>query len=532
MTGPMDTFNHIRKAMADPAFYPHAVSGLQERETTISVVFLTGDWVYKLKKPLNLGFLDFTRLESRKYYSHQEVALNRRLAFEMYEGVDTITVESGGGFALNGSGDPVEYAVKMRQLPEGASLQSHILAGTAASGRIRDLGRYLADFYQRARSSDEISANGRWKAISAQVMENFDQTAPHAGKCFPESGWDTIRDASARFMAENRALFARRVKDGMIRDGHGDLRSEHVYFLDQIHIIDCVEFNTRYRYIDAASDMAFLFMDLESMGAMDSALEVIRAYAQAADDDRIYRMIDFYACYRAMVRFKVNCFLLEQVASDKIKKRIDLYLTLAHRYARRMNRPVLWGVCGLPASGKSTLALRLSDFYETPRLSTDEIRKENGPAGAEGSTPNAYGKGKYDLASKTSIYRKMMDAAGEMLRKNRSVVLDATFSRRKWRDMAAECAHNAGAALVFAECRADEAELARRLKKRDSAAGLSDARLRHLPEFIKNFEPLDELGEDHRVIVDTGLPENEAWQSLLAGQYAAICRQEQVPKPA
>ncbi|MBR9980388.1 MAG: hypothetical protein KFF50_05110, partial [Desulfatitalea sp.] len=352
----------LAAALRDPKFYPHPADRIEIRETHISLVALAGDFVYKIKKPLDLGFLDFTALDRRKFYCRQEVALNRRLSRDVY--LDVVAITRDDAYSLEGAGQVVEYAVKMRRLPDEAVMGRMLADGRLEKAAVAALAGHLARFYTDARQDEETAAIGAWETVRGNCEENFSQIEPHAGTAIDRRTFDIIRAATRAFLHRRKALFERRIADGCIRDGHGDLRTDHVYFTrDTIQVIDCIEFNERFRFGDVAADLAFLAMDLDFIGFPAIADAFLAAYVTASGDNDLYTLIDFYKCYRAMVRLKVNCLRLGQVDAEQrppLEREIRRHQQLAYGYALRYSRPVLWVVCGMPATGKSTVAKALA----------------------------------------------------------------------------------------------------------------------------------------------------------------------------
>ena len=315
---------------------------------------MTGQWVYKLKKPVSFGFLNFEELDARRLFCEREVFLNQRLSRNVYEGVIGITREADGRFSLGGRGVPVEYAVKMKELPDSACLTSLLAAGRVSEEEMEALGRHLAGFYEGSVRSVDIDHFGHPEVIALNMEENFRQVEPFVGEFLPGEEWDFVRQASRSFFVYRRSLFERRIREGFIRDGHGDLRAEHVYLVDGIQIIDCIEFNDRFRYGDVVSDLAFLHMDLEHLGHAPSSEVILAAYAEKAKDPSLYALLDFYAAYRAAVRVKVACLRSTEVESEAERKQLRTvasdFAGHAYHYAVQFSRPMLWVFCGLPAS--------------------------------------------------------------------------------------------------------------------------------------------------------------------------------------
>ena len=512
--------------MAKPEFYPHPVSGLEQRETHISKVFLTGAYVYKIKKSVNLKFLDYTTLEKRLHFCRQEILLNRRLSRDIYLDVVSINVDKDR-YALSGPGPPVEYAVKMRQLAQDRSLVRLLKHGEADRTTIRRLSRTLADFYRRAIAADKAAAFGSWESIREDCADNFAQTERFAGKDFAERTYQIVRSAVRTLLNRRRSVFQRRVEKGMIRDCHGDLRSGHIYFDDGIQIIDCIEFNEGFRYVDIISDIAFLAMDLDFEGFPEVAEHLIDACAEYTDDPDIFVLLDFYKCYRAMVRVKVNCLRSEnKMIGDgekaKLLREIDRHLDLAYRYALRFTRPTLWVVCGMPASGKSTVSDELAGALDIKVLRSDLVRKAMFGLKADAHTDLPFEAGVYSEQSSALVYGRLLLLAQEEMEKGHSVILDATFSRKHQRQEAARLARDMDCSIVFVECTCSENTSRDRLRRREKTAGISDARLHHFEHFKSRFEPLDDVPEDMRIPVNTDTALGDSMRNVFLRDHALL----------
>ncbi len=519
----LKTFERICRAMADPAFYPHPVSKLERRDTHISAVFLTGDFVYKLKKPIDFGFLDYTGLETRRRMCELEVCLNRRLSSGVYLGAVPLS-RAGDGFRPGDGEDVVEYAVKMKQLPDEASLDNLIASGKAGRDRMSRLGRRLAEFYASSQRDGQIDRYGSREVIGFNIEENFRQLAPFVGKLPGKDRFDFVVESSRAFLSDRQRLFERRIAQRRICDGHGDLRAEHVYFLDRIQIIDCIEFNERFRYGDTAVDLAFLHMDVERLGGSDLSVAVLEGYTKSCLDYGIYTLLDFYACYRAVVKMKISCLLIAEQAETRRRRLMDRraveYLDLAFRYAIQFARPTLWVLCGMPATGKSTYAKRLHEIFDILLLRSDEARKEL-PEYREGQGPVPFGTGVYRPEMRGRAYSRLLSMAQEELKNGRSVILDATFSRKKWRDEAARLAQDLDANILFFECVSSRATVLERLsRRRQGSNGDSDARAEHLPGLIDEFENLDELSPDRHTRINTENDIEANLRTMLSGAYS------------
>ena len=510
----------IIKLMQTPDFYPHPVRSVTLQETHISRVFLTGDFVYKVKKPVDLDFLDFTTLEKRRHFCRMEVDLNRRLTHGIYQGVVSIT-KNDQSYDLEGAGETVEYAVKMKQLPAGSTMARLLPQGRLDTPSVNQLARVLAAFYETARSGPKINAAGSWDTFKTNCEENFSQTEEFAGNLIDKRMYQIISSASRSFLQQRKELFERRVKENKIREGHGDLRTDHIYFTpDGIQIIDCIEFNERFRCGDIAADLAFLAMDLDFEGYPGIAKTLLEAYVHHSGDPDVMVLLDFYKSYRAVVRAKVNCFRLKQGGlveeeQTKLRSHTRRFINLAYRYAQQFARPTVWVVCGMIASGKSTLAQALADALQIKVLRSDVVRKKLFDRQVFDSREEEFGEGIYSQDATSLTYGKLLLLAHEEIERGRSVILDATFSRKDQRREVLRLVEDRDADIVFVECRCREVVIRQHLRNRKKSPAISDARLKHLEEFKSRFEALDEIPAGNKIIVNTERPLAEIVEKIL-----------------
>lgn len=513
----------IFEAMKQPGFYPHPVSAIESRETHISKVFLTGRFAYKIKKPFNLEFLDFTTLEKRRHFCRREVILNRRLSDDLYLSVAKIRWD-GVKYSLEGPGPVVEYAVKMRQLSENQSMATLLAAGSFAPADTEGLARHLAGFYQKAKTGGHINAVGSWQTVWRNCEENFRQLKGFPIGFFNPEIVSIVRGATRAFLKRKRRLFERRVTDGKIRDCHGDLKTDHIYYTDVIQIIDCIEFNQRFRYADIAADIAFLVMDLDSRGREDVSQALLEAIVRHTADTDLYALIDFYKCYRAVVRAKTTAFRLNEIPAGDTERKTLLhelqhFMDLAYRYARRFTRPTLWIIRGLPGSGKSTVATGLAAALDIAVFNSDLVRK--GLFGLTGQTPKvvAYGTDIYSREATALTYGQLLLKAQQEIKHGRSVILDATFSTRHQRREATRLAEDTDANLRFVECVAPEKILRRRLAERKPGASVSDARGEHFDPIRAGYEPMDRRDEAPLLRVSTDQPVAQSLRWILSHEH-------------
>ena len=332
MTGQID------KDLLDINAYPEPTKKVELVQTHISFVFLTDNFVYKVKKPVNFGFLDFTTLEKRLHYCNCEVKLNRRLSPETCLGVFPVTDE-GGKLRLSGDGDVVDYAVKMKRIPMDKLMIKLLRDGKITKEMIEKVSEKIAKFHANSDTSDEIDKFGEITSIKINTDENFDGTDKYIDVTITKEEFESIRDYTNNFYRDNEDLFIQRIKEKRIRDCHGDLHMEHICFSDPITVFDCIEFNDRFRYCDTASDIAFLAMDLDFHGAADFSNILIDSYVRHSEDRGVYDMLNFYKVYRAYVRGKVISFRLDdehisKEDKDAAIKAAKKYFELAESYTR------------------------------------------------------------------------------------------------------------------------------------------------------------------------------------------------------
>ncbi|HUL37526.1 MAG TPA: hypothetical protein VLW47_07560 [Thermodesulfobacteriota bacterium] len=329
----------LQKLLLNPEIYPDHPQAVKFIETHISLLFLTGNHVYKVKKPVDFGFLDFTTLGKRKFFCEQEVKLNRRLSPTIYLGVVTITKE-GNRIMLDGKGELVEYAVKMRQIPEEFLMDKLLEKKQVTPRMIEAVSEKLVKFYFAAESNDLIQSFAKPERVKQDTDENFEQTEKYIDVTIPGQVYEAVKNRTNEFFRTKGKIFHQRIATDRIRDCHGDLRLEHIFWGDEISIFDCIEFNERFRYTDVAADIAFLAMDLDYHSRQDLSEHLIRTFIGESGDQELVEVLGFYKCYRAYVRGKVESFRLDDPhipggEKKEALKRAQKYFDLAYRYAQR-----------------------------------------------------------------------------------------------------------------------------------------------------------------------------------------------------
>jgi aminoglycoside phosphotransferase family enzyme/predicted kinase len=486
-------FTTMLHMLAQPAAFQGTVSGgdlLQKElyrahepvtviQTHASAVLLTSNRVYKLKKPKDFGFFDYSTPALRRHFCQQEVLLNARLASQIYLGVAPVLLFSDGqlrfgpiflpgdvplpGTMLDG-GCIVDYAVVMVRLPDEATLEFRVRTGTASPSLLEEIARYVAAFHATSHTDAHIASFGGLEVIRANWEENFVQMKPYIDRSLDALTYNRIVEYIRHFLDERALLFTSRVQDGRIRDCHGDLRLQHVYVLDEpdfpahrLAILDSIEFNERFRYSDVASEVAFLAMELEAANRYDLSRMFVDSYVAETGDEALREVLPFYLCYRACVRGKVFSFQLDEpevpvLQREAAQEEAASLFALAAGYASGPTRPTLLMVGGVMGTGKSTLACALQHELGWALFSSDTIRKQL--AGFDPAQPqaDAFGQGMYGPERTARTYQTLLVEASAALASGRSVLLDASFIRRAHRQAAARAATASGAHTIFVEC--------------------------------------------------------------------------------
>ena len=501
--------------------YPHKPRRVRMVRTHASFVFIAPPYVFKMKKAVNLDFLDFSTLEKRRHFCEREVELNRRLCADVYLGVMRIT-RKDGQFVFNGDGVAADYAVKMRLLSKGGFLKANLKRDEVQRHDLNRIARVLQKFYQTHPPAKEVLHWGRIDRLRLSTDENFRQTRRFVGRTISRPADEAIRAFTNQFYARHARVFAARVREQRIRDCHGDLRSEHVHLTpDALHIIDCIEFNDRFRYVDVANDIAFLAMDLDSAGRPDLARHFVAAMAKALEDEGMLRLMDFYKCYRAYVRGKVESLRSADAATDEEAKRAGhrarRYFRLALNYAVAGSQPMVLAVMGRVGSGKSQFARAFGEALGWPVFSSDRVRKELAGAPVNQRSDAAIRHRLYSTSMTRRTYAALVKAAEHQIASGRGVILDATFGRRAQREQLQKRFTRGDVALHFLEMQANDATIRRWLAQRNvTNAEASDARLEDFAMLAKSYRAPDELTARDLTVVQSRLPLAQQLRQALA----------------
>lgn len=496
--------------LGSPSSYPHRPRSVRLIQTHISWVFIAPPFVYKVKKPVNLGFLDFSTLEKRHHFCQRELELNRRLCPETYLGVISI-YKSGTSFSFDAEeGKIAEYSVKMRELPHGWFLSELLAKGAVGETEINRVIARLHLFYESEHPTPEIEKWGRPEKLKISTDENFVQVEPFLEKTISPLAFDAIRFFTNNFYAANKSLFAERIKQRRIRDCHGDLHLDHVHLTSEaVTIFDCIEFNDRFRFIDIANDLAFLAMDFDFERQHKLGDLFLRNAAREFGDSGLLKLADFYKCYRAFVRGKVESIeAMSEGATDREEhtKRATRYFRLALRYSAIGSKPSILAVMGQIGTGKSTVSKQLASELDWPVFSSDEIRKTLAGVPLNVRTAPELRDTVYSDQMTDRTYEKLLENGLAALATHSGVIFDATFSSRRKRErLRNECAKT-GIQLQIIELAADREEIQRRLKARgETAAEVSDARLEDSEKLSAGYEAPSEVADLSRVSTADGV---------------------------
>jgi aminoglycoside phosphotransferase family enzyme/predicted kinase len=502
-------------ALREPCAYPHLPEDVAVLQTHISVVFLAGSFVYKIKKPVNLGFLDFSTLELRRHYCEQEVRLNRRLAPNVYLGVVPAAL-TPQGVRMEAEGEAIEWVVKMNRLSPEATLEKRLLRGDIDGASVAALAQKIATFHKTAERGPAIAPFASFDAVVRNVRENFEQAAGQVGVTLSREVFGRLQVLTEETLIQLRPLIEDRAARGVPCDTHGDLHLDHVYLFpdkeppDDLAIIDCIEFNERFRYADPVSDAAFLVMDMAFLGRRDLADVFAHAYFLAAHDEPGRALLPFYTAYRAAVRGKVEGFELaekeipaDERAAVEARARGHWLLALSELEEPR-RRPCLVLVGGLPGNGKSTLARGLAERARCRWIRSDEVRKEL--AGVQGRAGVAFSHGIYADEWTDHTYAECQHRAEKLLFEGQRVIVDATFREEKRRRAFLDMAARLAVPVVFLVCSADPDMVRLRLDRR--RGDVSDADWAVFEKAARMWEeagPLTRIMQ--REILTDGLPE-------------------------
>ena len=396
-------FTELLRGLARPDAFPCAAAApVPVIQTHASAVLLADDYAYKLKKPVDFGFFDYSTPALRRHFCQEEVHLNARLAPDVYLGVAPVLRASDGLESFGPTLPPdqapepgalfhgetvIDYAVVMKRLPDDATLEALVRSDRATPQLLAEVAEHIAAFHARSLTNDHVTAFGEQSVISGNWEENFAQTRSYVGRVLDAETYDQIASSVRAFLQQRHRLFEERRRARRIRDCHGDLRLQHVYVLGQdaagghrFAVIDGIEFNERFRYGDVAGEVAFLTMELDAAGRPDLSRAFVDAYVRASRDEALLELLPFYACYRAYVRGKVAAFQLDEPELPEgqraaARQQAEALLALSAHYAEGLHQATLLLIGGVMGTGKSTLAAMLQRERGWALCSSDATRK-------------------------------------------------------------------------------------------------------------------------------------------------------------
>jgi hypothetical protein len=513
---------------------PSAVAGVEWIQTHLSHVYRTADRVYKFRKPVDLGFVRFTSRAERNADCLREVALNRRLAPDVYLGVAPLLGSRArprvGSPAEALASDAREHCVVMRRLPEGRDALSLLEAGKLGAEQLDTLAVLLARFHaSHAIGAPAPFTREEWIArCTGPAEENLRVFEGAEPELVPRELVARAQDRLRAFVRDHADRFERRRRDGRAVDAHGDLHLQHVWYerdgADPI-AIDCLEFSEPLRHIDVAAEVAFLAMDLFYRGAVGLAERFLRSYARESDDFDLYSVVDYFIAYRAGVRAKVAALAARDPAIDPAQRAraaesASRHLALAAAAFEPRARPALLLVGGVVGTGKSSAAAGLADLLDGVVIASDRVRKRLAGVPPTTRVGGAWQSGAYTAEHTDRTYAGLLARAQPVLESGRVAILDATFGRRARREAAVELACRLGVAVTFVEARC-AADLARERLARRAAAGTdpSDAGPEHQAASARDFESTVEWPEHRRAVIHT---DEQNWRSSLPALAAWI----------
>jgi aminoglycoside phosphotransferase family enzyme/predicted kinase len=500
----------ILRAFSKPEFYPHDVGTIRRAETHTAWVFLTGERAYKIKKPVDFGFLDFSTLDRRKTFCEREVKLNSEIS-DLYLGVEPVRLDADGDIHLGGEGNEiVEYAVVMKELPQEAMMTSLLKQAAVDYGVIDRLASEIARFHKQAKTSAQITKEGSVESVRFNWEENFAQTEAVRDVTISHEDFSLIKGRIEGFLEEKEETFRERERNGMIRYCHGDLHSGNIFVHEgKIHIFDRIEFNLRFACSDTAADLAFMTMDLDFHGKRNLSDFLLDRYLDHTSDYELLRFHDFFRCYRAYVRGKVIGFQLAQNPPDpkKIKSTAKAYFDLAKLYASTLSsKPRLIVFYGLPGTGKSLMASRTRDWTNAAHIRSDLVRRVLAGVSLDEHHYADFGKDLYSPKMSRKVYESLKDKARAYLSHGQSLIIDATYSKQEDRAALSRIGEELRAGVYFIRCDAPDEKVREWITRRKKADLQSDATWEIYTKMKSFFEFTD--GPNYHILKTARDPED------------------------
>ena len=489
------------QSLVDCGDFGHTTSVIETIETHISWILLTGEFAYKIKKPVDLGFLDFSTLTARHEYCLLELELNRRFTPELY--LDVVPIGGRPDCPAIGTGPALEWAVRMRQFPAEARLDRQIEAGRISVDDMREFGAELARLHATCPvAGQDANQYGSVSSVSGPVEDNFTVLRAHCTESGLHERLGHLADWCERELARLAPTIRERRTADRVRECHGDLHLENLVRLDdRIRPFDCLEFDAALRCIDVINEVAFLLMDTLRIGRQDLGYSFLNRYLEVSGDYPGLTLLPFYCVYRCLVRAKVAT--LRRDGSQEAQ--VIRYIELAERLAGRVHEPCLVICRGLSGSGKTFLSGQLLSVMPAIRIRSDIVRKRLHRVEELDSSASTVGQGLYEPGVTRQTYEALAQYAKIALSAGYNVIVDATFLRGAERDLLRSVAGECAAQFAILDCTADDRILTERIVKRHmSGQDASEADLAVLDWQRENSEPLSGIEQRHTLTIDTG----------------------------
>lgn len=512
---PLNPESKLIRGLMSSIAYPHPVAGIRLIETHISWVLLTGKYAYKIKKPVDFGFLDFSTLEKRRHYCHEELRLNRRLAADWYLDVVPVT-GSCEQPSINGQGTAIEYAVKMRQFPTAMTLKDRAKSGNFGPTEIDRITGLLADFHERVDRASCASPYGESADIRHWFEENYAHVRPRLHDAHRIGQLQAIEDWGQAEWQAKAGLMAQRKEAGFVRECHGDMHLGNMTQIDgEIVLFDCIEFNPMLRWIDIVSEAAFLMIDLLHFKLDALAFRFLNRYLQQAGDYRGVALLRYYLVYRALVLAKVSLLRAEQQQDSALREQnlaeYGVYADLAERFTHA-HKPMLLITHGFSGSGKSFYAGRLAERIGAVQIRSDIERKRLHGFRADQTSGSTINGGIYSPNATQLTYEKLLAEAQSVLESGFTAIVDAAFLKSAQREPFRQLASRCGAEFRILDFQADDRMLKERIRHRQKDA--SEATLEVLRRQQQTAEPLTPEERGQAITVDSASP--QALETLLS----------------
>jgi uncharacterized protein len=500
----LDTGSILIKALSEASAYEHEITFVSIVETHISWVLLTGKYAYKIKKPVNFGFLDFSTLEKRRFFCHEELRLNRRLAADLYLDVVPITGTLDNP-KMGGAGEAIEYAVKMIQFPAGLTLSELAESGRLGSDEIDQIISIIADFHETVEKAGETSSYGSSECIRHWFVENFDHIRPLLADGKHKKQLQSLEIWGNHEWDNKAGLMQFRRRQGYVRECHGDLHLSNMTLINgKVTLFDCIEFNPKLRWIDVISEVAFLVIDLLHFGYDCHAYRFLNRYLQRTGDYQGMALLRYYLVYRALVCAKVSLLRHAQIPNDAAYDPADLkyeaYANLAERFTE-VGQIALIITYGYSGSGKSTMAGQLAEKIGALQIRSDIERKRLFGYRAQEHTGSGLDSGLYTREAGLKTYQRLADCAKAVIEAGFSAIIDATFLKSGQRELFQKLAAECGIKFLIVDFQASEEELCRRIRLRQNDA--SEATIDVLKHQKQSAHPLSSVEQNYVITINT-----------------------------